>query len=181
MKFNWKSYANYLDKEENKKFLKVYSFADGLLDISKQAQELIELALSGSMTLENFFNHRFFSEDSKIKPKREVSPGAREIRMLSLFEQANQSLILASIEHRKKFPQEKINAKLIPAFELTRDETIQHIRKHPLLYEIEFDGRFKDQKDHGKMPSIEEELPRMNINYFYREDDFDQELDLPCR
>ena len=35
VKFSWKNYPKYLDKEENKKFIKVYSYADGLLDISK--------------------------------------------------------------------------------------------------------------------------------------------------
>ena len=54
--------------------------------------------------------------------------------MLSLFEQAHQSLILAAIEHRKKFPQEKVNAKLIYAHNFTSEETIQHIKKHPVLY-----------------------------------------------
>ena len=42
------------------------------------------------------------------------------------------------------------------AFELTKDETIQHIKKHSILFEIEFDVRFKDEKDRNKMPSIEE-------------------------
>ena len=37
-KFSWKSYHKHLDKDENKKFLKVYAYADGLLDISTQAQ-----------------------------------------------------------------------------------------------------------------------------------------------
>ena len=34
-KFSFKHYPSYLDREENKKFLKVYSYADGLLDVSK--------------------------------------------------------------------------------------------------------------------------------------------------
>ena len=59
-------------------------------------------------------------------------------------------------------------------YDLTKDETIQHLKKHPVLYEIEFDARFKDEKDRGKIPSIEEEIPRLNIPYFYREDEFDQ-------
>ena len=67
------------------------------------------------------------------------------------------------------------------AFELTKDETIQHLKKHPILFDIEFDVRFKDEKDKNVMPSIEEEMPKFNLPYFYREDDFDHELDLPCR
>ena len=51
-----------------------------------------------------------------------------------MFGQAHQSLILASIEHRKKFPQEKLNAKLIYAHEFTKEETIQHLQKHSLLH-----------------------------------------------
>ena len=90
-----------------------------------------------------------------------------------MFEQRYQSLIMAAIEHRKKFPQEKMNAKLLSAHEFTKDETIQHMKKHPYLYDIEFDKMFKNEKDRGKMPSIEEEIPRLNVPYFYREDEFD--------
>ena len=49
--FRFNKYASYLDREENKKFLKVYAYADGLLDLSQQAKELIEESLDGKMTL----------------------------------------------------------------------------------------------------------------------------------
>ena len=37
------------------------------------------------------------NENSRVHGKREVNPGTREIKMLSLFNQSHQSLILASI------------------------------------------------------------------------------------
>ena len=52
IRFNFKDYPKYLDKEENKKYLKVYSYGEGLLDASPQACNLIESALSGNMTIE---------------------------------------------------------------------------------------------------------------------------------
>ena len=48
-----------------------------------------------------------------------------------------------------------MNAKLIPAFELTKDETIQHLKKHQQLYDIGFDANFREEKDKGKMPVVE--------------------------
>lgn len=100
--------------------------------------------------------------------------------MLSLFSQSHQSLILAAIERRKKYPQERLNSQLKYAHDLTKEETISYLSKHPVLCEMEFDPNFKDLKD--KASKVEEELvPLIDIPYFYKEDDFDVELDMPCR
>jgi hypothetical protein len=39
--FSFKDYLKYLDREETKKALKIYYFADRLLEISEGAKELI--------------------------------------------------------------------------------------------------------------------------------------------
>lgn len=60
IRFSFKDYPKYLDKEENKKYLKMYSYAEGLLLISPLAKQLIEEALTGTMTVESFYAHRYF-------------------------------------------------------------------------------------------------------------------------
>lgn len=40
--------------------------------------------------------------------------------MLTLFDQSHQSLILAAIEHRKKYPHERLNAPLTYAHEFSK-------------------------------------------------------------
>lgn len=77
VKFDFKDFPNYLDKEENKKFLKVYSFAEGMLDASPNSKKLIESALSGTMTLEDFYSQSYFEEGGMGGVKKELNPAAR--------------------------------------------------------------------------------------------------------
>jgi hypothetical protein len=63
------------------------------------------------MTLEAFYGHRFFDGESVLN-KKELTPSNREIKMLSMFEQSHQSLIMAAIEHKRKFPHERLIPKL---------------------------------------------------------------------
>lgn len=46
---------------------------------------------------------------------------------------------------------------------------------------MEFDKNFRDDKDRGQVKEVEEKVPVLDIPYFYREDEFESELDLPCR
>jgi hypothetical protein len=41
--------------------------------------------------------------------------------MLSLFGAGQQSSVMAAIDHKRKFPQERINARLLLAHEFTRE------------------------------------------------------------
>lgn len=66
--------------------------------------------------------------------------------MLSLFTQSQQSLILAAIEHRKKYPHERLNPQLQFAHDFTKEETVHHLSKNPVLCEMELDANFKDEK-----------------------------------
>jgi hypothetical protein len=56
--------------------------------------------------------------------------------MLGLFPTSQQSLVMAAIEHHRKYPQERINSKLIFAHELSKEEIIAHLKKHPVLCEV---------------------------------------------
>lgn len=75
-----------------------------MLEASPLVRDLIEKALSGNMILENFYSHKYFEEEGMKGAKKEINPIAREIKMVSLFPQSQQSLVLAAIEHRKKYP-----------------------------------------------------------------------------
>lgn len=141
-----------------------------MLEASPLAVNLIEAALTGRMTLEDFYNHSYFEEGGMAGAKKELLPAAREIKMLSMFAQSYQSLILAAIEHRKKYPQERLNPQMQFAHDFTKEETVSHLSKHPVLCEMEIDANFIDEKkDKGKMKEAEEYVQTLNIGYFYRE------------
>ena len=171
--FSFKDYLKYLDKEENKKALKIYYFADRLLEVSEKAKQAIELALKGDATLEEFFSHEYFSKDCLLGARKEVNPANREIKMLSLFQTSQHSLVMAAIEHHRKYPQERINSKLIYSHELSKEEVVEHLKKHPVLAEVEFDHSFTESKVKGSLRNIPKEAPKLALQYFHREEEFD--------
>ena len=63
------------------------------------------------MTLDFFYDHEYFKAPIEAK-RREHNLAAREIKMLGQFSQGYQSLVMAAIDHRKKFPNEKLLPKL---------------------------------------------------------------------
>lgn len=89
--------------------------------------------------------------------------------MLSQFGPSFQSLLMASLEHHRKYPQERINSKLIYSFEFTKEEIISHLRKHPVLSEIDFHEKFKEEKVKDSL-RVAKRLPSVNIEYFYKEE-----------
>jgi hypothetical protein len=60
--FAFKDYLKQLDREESKKALKTYYFADRLLEVSEQAKQLIELSLKGDLPLASFYAHEYFDK-----------------------------------------------------------------------------------------------------------------------
>jgi len=36
--------------------------------------------------------------------KKDVNPMTKEVKMLTMFDQSHQSLVMAAIDHRKKYP-----------------------------------------------------------------------------
>lgn len=142
---------------------------------------MIEIALKGDATFEEFFKLEYFSKDSLLGARKEVNAGNREIKMLSLFQPGQHSLVMAAIEHHRKYPQERINSKLIYAHELAKEEVVEHLKRHPVLGEVEFDHSFAESKVKGSLRNIPKETPTIALQYFHREEEFDAELDFPCR
>jgi hypothetical protein len=60
--FSFKDYLRHLDREETKRALKTYYFADRLLEVSEQAKQLIELSLKGDLSLSAFYSHSYFDK-----------------------------------------------------------------------------------------------------------------------
>lgn len=58
--------------------------------------------------------------------------------MLSLFGPGQQSSVMAAIEHRRKYPQERINARLLFSHEFSPEEIVAHLQRHPVLCEVDF-------------------------------------------
>jgi hypothetical protein len=75
--FAFKDYLKYLDREETKKALKIYYFADRLLEVSEKAKQLIELALRGDVSFEEFYSHEYFSLDTLLGARKELNPANR--------------------------------------------------------------------------------------------------------
>lgn len=142
---------------------------------------MIEIALKGNATFEELFGLEYFSKDCLLGARKEVNPANREIKMLSLFQTGQHSLVMAAIEHHRKYPQERINSKLIYSHELSREEVVEHLKRHPVLGEVEFDRSFTEDRVKGSLRNMPREMPKLAIQYFHREEEFDPELDFPCR
>jgi hypothetical protein len=147
--------------------------------VGEQAKQLIELALRGDLPLAQFFDHDYFHKFA-LPARRELSGANREIKMLSLFSSGGQSAVMAAIEHRRKYPQERINARLLFAHEFSREEVEAHLQKHPVLCELQFESQFREEKLKESLRPPAKQAAQLRLEYFYREE-FEPETDFPCR
>jgi hypothetical protein len=88
---------------------------------------------------------------------------------------------MAAIEHHRKYPQERINARLLFAHDLSREEVVAHLQRHPVLCEVDFEEGFRHEKVKESLRPPTKQQPRLLLEYFYREEEFDPETDFPCR
>lgn len=142
--FSFNEYLKQLDtgKEEIKQSLKIYYFAQKLLEVSPLAKKLIQDALTGNMTLKSFYEHQFFQEPIQGR-RREQNITARQVKMLGQFSMQYQSLVMAAIDHKKKFPDKKLLPSLPYALEMTPNQIVNYLNSHAMLRKINFDHNFK--------------------------------------